>query len=279
MIEINPENSTSRDFYKLLSGIISPRPIALVSSCDLKGKVNLAPFSFFNMMSIEPPILVFSPLRRMRTNTTKDTLNNVQECPEVVINIIGFEHVEQMSLTGGEYDSSINEFDKSGFTSIASSIVKPPRVSEALASFECKVNSIVKLGEKGGAGNLVICEVVKAYFQASILDEKNQVNTLSFEAIGRLGQSYYTKVNNTSIFEIEKGNGKTGMGWDQMPLELIQSTQLTGNEISKLASISKLPFEDTNYKLTTDLNRVKKVKSFLFQNQIAEAWLCITEKD
>jgi len=279
MIEIEPKNIEPRDFYKLLSGIISPRPVALVSSCDLRGKVNLAPFSFFNMMSIVPPILVFSPLRRMRTNTTKDTLNNVKECAEVVINIIGFEHVEQMSLTGGEYDTSINEFDKSGFTSIASSVVKPPRVLEALASFECKVTSIVELGEKGGAGNLVICEVVKAYFQSSIIDDQNQVNTLSFEAIGRLGQSYYTKVNSTSIFEIEKGNGKTGMGWDKLPLEIIQSTQLTGNEIGKLASISQLPFEDNNYSVTTDLIRIKKVKYLLFENQISKAWLCITEKD
>ena len=145
MNRISPSEIEPRLFYRLLSGIIGPRPIALVSSSNLNGEINLAPFSFFNVMSIQPPVLVFSPLTRLRTNTKKDTLNNVYEHKEVVINIIGYDHVEQVSIAGNDYDSEVNEFIKSGFNEIPSDIVKPPRVKEALASFECKVVSVIEL--------------------------------------------------------------------------------------------------------------------------------------
>ena len=174
MNRISPSDIEPRLFYRLLSGIIGPRPIALVSSSNLNGEINLAPFSFFNVMSIQPPVLVFSPLTRLRTNTKKDTLNNVHQHKEVVINILGYEHVEQVSIAGNDYTSEVNEFVKSGFKEVPSDIVIPPRVKEALASFECKVLSVIALGDKGGAGNLVVCEVLTAHFQKGLIDQEYQ---------------------------------------------------------------------------------------------------------
>ena len=272
MNRISPGEIEPRLFYRLLSGIIGPRPIALVSSSDLNGEINLAPFSFFNVMSIQPPVLVFSPLRRLRTNTKKDTLNNVHEHKEVVINILGYNHVEQVSITGNDYDSDVNEFVKSGFNEVSSDIVKPPRVKEALASFECKVLSVTALGDKGGAGNLVICEVLTAHFKKGLVNDEFQINIRDTNLVGRLGQDYYTVVNRDSLFQVEKLSGKLGLGWDKLPKEILESKYLTGNEIAKLSNIDDIPLKITTQKISKDPEVYKKVKKLIKKNLITEAW-------
>mgnify|MGYP001158108197 CR=1 FL=1 len=272
MINIKPKEIESRMFYRLLSGIVGPRPIAVVSSCNKQGIINLAPFSFFNVMSINPPVLVFSPLRRLRTNTTKDTLNNVREVEEVVINILGYDYVEQMSITGSDYDSSVNEFIKSGFTEINSEVVLPPRVGEALASFECKVLSTIALGQEGGAGNLVICEVLNAHFKEGIIGEDYQINVENLDLIGRLGQDFYAKVDKESLFKVKKTSSEIGVGWDNLPKEIRESKLLTGNEISKLATVEIIPVDTKNVSVTKDPNIFNQVKKMLSQDNLIKAW-------
>ena len=272
MNRISPGEIEPRLFYRLLSGIIGPRPIALVSSSNLNGETNLAPFSFFNVMSIQPPVLVFSPLRRLRTNTKKDTLNNVHENKEVVINILGYNHVEQVSITGNDYDSDVNEFVKSGFNEVSSDIVRPPRVKEALASFECKVLSVIALGDKGGAGNLVICEVLTAHFKKGLVNDEFQINIRDTNLVGRLGQDYYTVVNRDSLFQVEKLSGKLGLGWDKLPKEILESKYLTGNEIAKLSNVDEIPLKISTQKISEDPEVYKKVKKLIKQNLITEAW-------
>ena len=272
MNRISPSEIEPRLFYRLLSGIIGPRPIALVSSSNLNGEINLAPFSFFNVMSIQPPVLVFSPLTRLRTNTKKDTLNNVYEHKEVVINIIGYDHVEQVSIAGNDYDSEVNEFIKSGFNEVSSDIVKPPRVKEALASFECKVVSVLSLGDKGGAGNLVICEVLTAHFKKGLVNDDFQINIRDVNLVGRLGQDYYTKVNDNSLFQVEKSSSKLGLGWDKLPKEISESKYLTGNEIAKLSNVDEIPLKISNKKISTDPDVYEKVKKLIKKNLIIEAW-------
>ena len=272
MNRISPSEIEPRLFYRLLSGIIGPRPIALVSSSNLNGEINLAPFSFFNVMSIQPPVLVFSPLTRLRTNTKKDTLNNVYEHKEVVINIIGYDHVEQVSIAGNDYDSEVNEFIKSGFNEVSSDIVKPPRVKEALASFECKVLSVIALGDKGGAGNLVICEVLTTHFKKGLVNDDFQINIRDVNLVGRLGQDYYTKVNDNSLFQVEKSSSKLGLGWDKLPKEISESKYLTGNEIAKLLNVDEIPLKISNKKISTDPDVYEKVKKLIKKNLIIEAW-------
>lgn len=272
MNRISPSDIEPRLFYRLLSGIIGPRPIALVSSSSLNGEINLAPFSFFNVMSIQPPVLVFSPLTRLRTNTKKDTLNNVHQHKEVVINILGYEHVEQVSIAGNDYTSEVNEFVKSGFKEVPSDIVMPPRVKEALASFECKVLSVIELGDKGGAGNLVVCEVLTAHFQEGLIDQEYQVKVENLNLIGRLGQDYYTKVDNNSLFQVEKSSSKIGVGWDKLPKEISENDYLTGNEIAKLSNITSLPKKSLIGKASKDSEVYKNVKKLIKKNRIVEAW-------
>ena len=232
----DPKNTDQKLFYHLLSSVITPRPIALVSSLDENGCQNLAPFSFFNMVSVNPPILVFSPLNRMRNITSKDTLNNAKNTGEVVINILAYEHVGQVSIAGGEYSPEVNEFSKAGFSTEESIKVSPPRVKEAIASFECTVSDVIELGSNGGAGNLVVCEVVLAHFSDKIVDAHENVKLDSFTPVGRLGKSYYIKGDVNAVFEIDKGGGTAGVGWDKIPLFIKESSLLTGNEISFLAS-------------------------------------------
>jgi len=272
MNRISPSDIEPRLFYRLLSGIIGPRPIALVSSSNLNGEINLAPFSFFNVMSIQPPVLVFSPLTRLRTNTKKDTLNNVHQHKEVVINILGYEHVEQVSIAGNDYTSEVNEFVKSGFKEVPSDIVIPPRVKEALASFECKVLSVIALGDKGGAGNLVVCEVLTAHFQKGLIDQEYQVKVENLNLMGRLGQDYYTKVDNNSLFQVEKSSSKIGIGWDKLPKEISENDYLTGNEIAKLSNITSLPDKARIGKASKDSEVYENVKKLIKKNRIVEAW-------
>ena len=203
----DPELLETREVHRLLSSAIAPRPIAFASTIDAKGNVNLSPFSFFNVFSSNPPILIFSPARRVRDNTTKHTLQNATETKEVVINIVDFSIVEQMSETSKEYDKGVNEFIETGLTEVPSIKVKPPRVMESPVSFECVVENIVSLGEHGGAGQLVIAKAVHIHVKSELLDENGQIDSKKLDLVARLGGDWYTRVTKDSMFKLKKPKG------------------------------------------------------------------------
>lgn len=238
-----PKDLSTLEFYGLLQGAVAPRPIAFVSSVDSDGNVNLSPFSFFNLFSSQPPILIFSPLRRMRDNTTKHTLENVLEVPEVVIHIVHFGMVEQMSLASTEYEKGVNEFDKAGFTQVKSDQVRPPRIKEAHVAFECRVNEVKSLGENGGAGNLVICEVLVAHVNEEVFDESGMIDPRKLDAVARLGGDWYSRASGASLFQIPKPLRNLGIGIDQMPEDVRNSIILNGNNLGRLGNVAAFPTE------------------------------------
>jgi flavin reductase (DIM6/NTAB) family NADH-FMN oxidoreductase RutF len=241
MKTINPKDLATSELHALLQGAVTPRPIAFVSSISGAGEVNLSPFSFFNLFSANPPILVFSPSRRVRDNTTKHTLDNVLEVPEVVIHVVGHDLVEQMSLASTEYPKGVNEFVKAGLTAVPSNHVAPPRVKEAPVAFECKVLQVLPLGDQGGAGNLVICEVIQIHLDEAILDTSGAIAPLKLDPVARLGGNWYTKVTADSLFQIPKPLTTLGIGVDQIPEEIRTSTVLSGNNLGRLANVECLP--------------------------------------
>lgn len=241
---IDPKEIPLTKLVGYLQGAISPRPIAFVSSVDQSGTVNLSPFSFFNLFSLHPPILIFSPSRRVRDNTIKHTLENVMEVPEVTINMVNYAMVEQASLASCEFPKGVNEFVKAGFTEVASAKVKPPRVGESLASFECKVNQVIPLGAEGGAGNLVVCEILLAHFKDEIFDADGRINPWQMDAVARMGNDYYCRAAGENIFEVPKPNVKIGIGMDQLPAKIRNSNVLTGNDLGRLANIEKIPSQE-----------------------------------
>jgi flavin reductase (DIM6/NTAB) family NADH-FMN oxidoreductase RutF len=226
---------------------IGPRPICFASTVDGKGKVNLSPFSFFNMFSSTPPILIFSPCRRVRDNTTKHTLQNVLETPEVVINMVDYEMVEQTSLTSCEYPKGVNEFTKAGLTAVPATLVKPPLVKESKINIECKVIEIRSLGEEGGAGNLVICEALCMHLAESILDEKKMIDQRLIHHVARLGGNWYTKVDANSLFQVEKPNTELAIGVDALPDPIRNSQILSGNDLGQLANMHEMPLVDPSF--------------------------------
>lgn len=238
---IDPAAVSVARFHSLLLGAVSPRPIALASTVDSAGRVNLSPFSFFNAFSANPPILIFSPARRVRDNTTKHTLENVLEHPEVVINIVDYPMVEQMSLSSTEYDKGVNEFIKSGLTERASEQVKPPRVAEAPVAFECKVTQVIPLGQEGGAGNLVVCQVLLAHVRQGLLTENGQIDPFRLDAVARLGGDWYCRASGDSLFELPKPLANKGVGVDQIPEPIRYSQVLTGNNLGRLGNVAALP--------------------------------------
>ncbi len=240
-ITINPSEVPVPEFHSWLLGAIAPRPIAFASTVDGQGRVNLSPFSFFNVFGANPPILIFSPARRGRDNTTKHTYENVKEVPEVVINMVSYSMVEQMSLSSTEYDKGVNEFVKAGLTPVASSMITPPRVGESPASFECKVIEIKETGESGGAGNLVICEVLLAHFSEDILDKEGQIDPQRLDAVGRMGGSWYCRAQGDALFSIPKPLRTQGIGIDQLPAAIRESSVLTGNNLARLANVEEVP--------------------------------------
>ena len=241
---IDPKEIPLTKLVGYLQGAISPRPIAFASSVDQSGTVNLSPFSFFNLFSLHPPILIFSPSRRVRDNTIKHTLENVMEVPEVTINMVNYGMVEQASLASCEFSKGVNEFVKAGFTEVASAKVKPPRVGESLASFECKVNQVIPLGAEGGAGNLVVCEILLAHFKDEIFDADGRINPWQMDAVARMGNDYYCRAAGENIFEVPKPNVKIGIGMDQLPAKIRNSNVLTGNDLGRLANIEKIPSQE-----------------------------------
>lgn len=240
MLSLNPRDISTKELHGYLLGAVSPRPICFASTVDVNGNVNLAPYSFFNVFSANPPIMIFSPARRVRDNTTKHTLENILQTKEVVINIVSHAMVQQMSLASTEYAKEVNEFVKAGFTEIASEKITPPRVAEAPVQFECKVNEVIALGTEGGAGNLIIAEVVKLHIDETVLDSEGKIDPLKIDTIARMGGNWYSRAKD-GLFEVPKPLATLGIGVDALPSEVQNSTILTGNDLGLLANVEQLP--------------------------------------
>ncbi|GGH36179.1 flavin reductase [Mangrovimonas yunxiaonensis] len=243
MTSFEPKELSTGKLHGYLLSAVAPRPIAFASTIDANGAPNLSPFSFFNVFSANPPILIFSPARRVRDNTTKHTLENVEITKEVVINVVNYDLVHQMSLSSTEYPTGVNEFEKAGLTMLPSDLVKPFRVAESPIQLECRVNNVVKLGTEGGAGNLVICEVVKLHIDNDVLNEDNIIDQEKLDLVARAGGSYYSRARN-GFFEIPKPLTTLGIGVDSFPEEIKNSMVLTGNDLGMLGNVEQLPTQE-----------------------------------
>lgn len=291
MLSLKPKDITVGKLHSYLLSAVAPRPIAFASTINADGNPNLSPFSFFNVFSANPPIMVFSPARRVRDNTTKHTLDNVEQVKEVVINVVNFDIVQQMSLSSTEYAKNVNEFEKAGLTMLESDLVKPFRVAESPIQFECKVNNVIKLGEEGGAGNLIICEVVKFHIAEEVLNSDKTINQEQLDLVARAGGSYYSRANK-GFFEIPKPLTTLGIGVDGMPEHVKNSMILTGNDLGMLGNIEALPtnkqVEDflvdvskryPNIKSMSHRERHKIAQNYLSYGDVESAWkLLLTEK-
>lgn len=252
MLSIDPKELPVPKLHGYLLASIAPRPIAFASTIDEDGNPNLAPFSFFNVFSANPPIAVFSPARRGRDNTTKHTYENVKRIPEVVINVVNYNIVQQCSLASTDYPADVNEFVKAGLTPVKSELVKPFRVKESPVQMECKVKEVVELGSGGGAGNLVICEVVRMHISESVLAEDGKIDPEKIDLVGRCGGNFYSRAHGSALFEVAKPLSTMGIGVDSIPEDIRNSHILTGNDLGQLGNVEDLPNEtDVNeYKLT-----------------------------
>lgn len=292
MLTLDPKELPIPKLHGYLLGAIGPRPIAFASTVDENGVNNLSPFSFFNVFSAAPPILIFSPARNGRTNTTKDTYNNVKKVPEVVINIVNMDILHQMSLSSSPFSPEVDEFVKSGLTPIPSETIRPMRVKESPVQFECKVNQVIELGDQGGAGNLVICEVTKIHIHEDILGADGMIDQKKINLVARMGGNWYCHANEHSMFEITKPITTVGIGFDQLPEDIRNSPVLNMNELAQLAGITDLPNEtDVNeYKLLelsdifvtledepAKLERAlhERAKSLIANNDIEGAWMTL----
>lgn len=241
MLTINPKEVSIPVLHSYLLGAVAPRPIAFASTIDKEGNPNLAPFSFFNVFSANPPIAVFSPARSGRTGETKHTYDNIKEIPEVVINMVNYDMVQQTSLASTEYPKGVNEFTKAGFTPLESEMVKPFRVKESPAQLECKVKQVIELGDKGGAGNLIICEIVLIHISEKVLDANKQIDPNKIDLVARLGGNWYSRTNGNALFEVAKPLMNLGIGIDQIPQYIRNSNVLTGNNLGQLGNVEKIP--------------------------------------
>ena len=238
-------STVEKQYY--LQHVIAPRPVCFASTIDRNGNVNLSPFSFFNMFSSNPPVVIFSPARRVRNNTTKHTLENIREVPEVVINIVTYDMVQQTSLASCEYPKGVDEFIKAGFTKEPATIIKPPMVKESKAKLECSVKEILSLGEEGGAGQLVICEVLKLHLADEWLNEDKKIDQTKLELIARLGGDWYCKVSKENLFQVPKPNAQLGIGIDVLPQSIRNSKLLTGNHLGLLGNVHELPVVEPSF--------------------------------
>lgn len=268
MKTITPSDISPVQLQTVMQTAISPRPIALASTVDENGNPNLSPFSFFNMFSTVPPILVFSPSRRVRDNTTKHTLENVLKIPQVVIGTVNFPIVQQISLASTEYEEGVNEFIKSGLTMKNADLVKPKLIAESPVNFECKVLEIKTLGSEGGAGNLVICEVIKIHLREDYLDDSGNLDQKKLDMVARLGGNFYSRNNAENIFEVPKPLVTNGIGFDLLPDEIKLSKIFTGNDLGMLANTEQLPAE--NFYSTEEKHQ--EAQKLLQKNLIDEAW-------
>ncbi len=278
MLQINPKEVSIPVMHAYLQSAIAPRPIALASTIDKDGSVNLSPFSFFNVFGTNPPTLIFSPNRRVRDGSTKHTLQNVLEHDEVVIHMVDYAMVAQMSLSSCEYDKGVNEFIKAGFTESPSLLVKPPRIAEAKAAFECKVTQVIQMGQEGGAPNLVICEVILAHFSEDILDEKGKIDQLKTDWVARMGGDYYCRASGDAIFEVAKPSLHKGVGVENIPDYIKFNPLLDGNDLGKLGNIEQLPMEDEIIAFKQEHGQLdfdRLAKKLLEKGDVKAAWMAL----
>lgn len=241
MRTIIPAELATKDLHQFIVGAIAPRPIAFASTIDEQGQLNIAPYSFFNAFSSNPPILVFSSNRRVKGNTTKDTLHNIEATGEVVINVVNYEIVRQMAIASVSYPAGVSEFEKSGLTPIPSEVVKPYRLKESPVQFECKVKEIVTLGEHGGAGHLIICDVLRIHIDENVIDDKGRIDPHKLDLVGRLGRAYYVRASGSALFTLHQDQEVIPIGFDALPAAIRQSKILTGNDLGQLAGLLAFP--------------------------------------
>lgn len=290
MLSFEPHTLSPAQLQGYLQSAVAPRPIAFASTMDKNGKPNLSPFSFFNVFSSNPPILVFSPARRVRNNTTKHTLENCEATKQVVINVVNYDIVQQASLSSTEYPDGVNEFLKSGLTMLPSDMVKPYRVAESPVQMECKVNQIIALGNQGGAGNLIICEVLKIHIHENILDDNNMIDQSKIDLVSRLGGNWYSR-SNQGLFEVEKPITSLGIGVDAIPDYIKKSKAFDGNDLGKLGNVESLPtqeeitiFVKQNFAVkgvlsSDDAMKIhQKAKEYLNNNDALSAWKVLLAK-
>lgn len=243
MLSIEPKEIPTGKLHRYLLGAVAPRPIAFASTVDKNGCPNLSPYSFFNVFSSNPPVMIFSPNRRVRDNTTKHTYENAKKTGEVVINVVNYAIVQQMSLSSTEYPEGVNEFEKAGLTMLASDLVKPFRVAESPVQFECKVRDIIALGNEGGAGNLILCEILKIHIQEGVLDDEGDIDQHKIDLVSRMGGNWYGR-SNKGMFEVPKPLSTLGVGVDSLPYHIRNSTVLTGNDLGILGNLERIPTEE-----------------------------------
>lgn len=290
MLSIDPSSIATPQLHAYLLGAIGPRPIAFASTLDKDGHPNLAPFSFFNVFSASPPILIFSPARSGRTGVTKNTHDNVKEVPECVINVVNYEMVHQMSLASSPYEKGVDEFVKTGFTKQKSEKVKPFRVAESPVQIECKVREVIELGTNGGAGNLVVCEVVMIHIKQEVLNSAGAIDQQKIDLVARMGGNWYCRAHGAALFEVEKPLTTIGIGVDAIPDHIRLSKVLTGNNLGQLGNVEHLPDEDEirsyrnsgaineafemyaqdHHKLEEHLHHI--AHRLLEENRVVEAW-------
>lgn len=289
MLTLNPKDIATGKLHAYLLSAVAPRPIAFASTLNQDGTPNLSPFSFYNVFSSNPPIAIFSPARRVRDNTTKHTLENVKHTPEVVLNAVNYDMVQQMSLSSTEYPYGVNEFEKSGLTPLASELVKPFRVKESPVQIECKVNEVIALGDQGGAGNLIVCEILLVHIQESILDEQGRIDQHKIDLVARLGGDWYSRNSGNALFEVPKPLSTLGIGVDVIPTTIRNSPILSGNDLGKLGNVEKIPSEkdistyiqspefilvsqEFNFKQKGEKALHEAAKFFLNKNDSQTAW-------
>ncbi|MGK0388243.1 MAG: flavin reductase (DIM6/NTAB) family NADH-FMN oxidoreductase RutF [Maribacter sp.] len=253
MRTIDPKEVATKDLHQFLLGAVAPRPIAFASTVDEDGNKNLAPYSFFNAFSSNPPTLVFSSNRRVVDNTTKDTLHNIQKTGEVVINVVNYNIVRQMAIAGVQYDTGVDEFVKAGLTPIASDLVAPYRVKESPAQMECKVRDIITLGEGGGAGHLIVCDVVKMHIAENVIDDKGRIDPHKIDLMGRMGRAFYVRCSGTNVFPIVQPVTQIAIGFDALPKAVKESKILTGNNLAQLAGLLEMPSQADADELKKDV--------------------------
>lgn len=282
MLKINPQEVSMGKLHNYLLGSVGPRPIAFASTVDKDGNRNLSPFSFFNVFSAAPPIAIFSPAKSGRTNTQKNTYENIKETMEVVINVVNYDIVQQMSLSSTAYAKEVDEFVKAGLTPIPSEMVKPFRVKESPVHLECKVKEVIELGDQGGSGNLIISEIVLVHINEAILNEEGVIDQRKIDLVGRMGGDYYVRARGEALFEVPKPVRNLGIGIDQLPERIRNSKILTGNDLGMLGNVEALPSDEAISKYAAEHSipetweeKEKVAQKLLKENKIEEAWLVL----
>ena len=262
-LSLSPSELSTSALQSILQHGVAPRPICLASTVSEAAEVNLSPFSFFNLFSTAPPICIFSPARRVRDNTTKHTLENVLEVPEVVINVVNYSMVHQVSLASTEYPRGVNEFEKAGLTMVASDLVRPPRVQESPMQLECRVIEVKALGQGPGAGNLIIAEVIKIHIREDVLNDKAEIDQVKMDLVARLGANWYCRANKDALFEVEKPLRSLGIGVDALPMAARNSSILTGSDLGRLGNMERLPTEEQIAKIRSNAEIIRITNSGL----------------